>query len=202
VAGRYFLADPRFIDGLQNLRDNVNSPAGDGVPKKDYRSTGGGIVRGESHIEDFDGDGKRSGKGLRDGVDEGSEMAGTIIAGGDIRQLTVGGRALTCAPESSVKISTGGRVNEAKVAGNSKTIITQKPKMAGFSDATVIIDNANQDLEYLQGLEDDAVETATVLTLADGTTYSGKLTVVGELDVDTEAGTLTLEMRGSTFEQI
>ena len=129
-------------------------------------------------------------------------MASTIVAGGDIKQLTIGGREFTVAPEASLKLSSGGKVNEAKLAGNKNTIITQKSRFAGFSDCTVIIDNENQDLEYLQGLADDASSVATVLTLACGIAYSGKLIVIGELDVDTMEGTLSLEMRGSSFEQI
>lgn len=129
-------------------------------------------------------------------------MAGSIIAGGDIRQLTIKGREFTVEPDAAIKLSLGGRVNEAALAGNNKTVVKQKSKLAGFSDCPVIIDSANADLEFLQEIENDAEEVPTVMTLANGATYGGKLMIIGEIDVDTGAGSATLEMRGSKFEQI
>lgn len=129
-------------------------------------------------------------------------MASRIIAGGDIRQLTVGGRALHIAPESALKLSTGGKSNEVNLAGDGTPVVKQKTRVAGFSDCPVLNDAASGTLEYLQGLANDAAETSTVLTLVDGTAYGGQLMVVGDLDLDTGEGTIGLEMRGSTFEQI
>lgn len=129
-------------------------------------------------------------------------MPGRIIAGGDIRQLTIGGRAVTVAPESSIKLSIGGKTNEAKIAGDSTLVVTQKARLAGFADCTIVNDPESQTLEYLQGLADDATETSVVMTLSNGTIYGGKLVVLGELEADTGEGSIPLEMRGSKFEQI
>lgn len=129
-------------------------------------------------------------------------MGGIVVPGGDIRQFTVGGRPFTVEPECSVKISIGGRNNEGKFAGDGTLIITQKSKMPGFSGLSCIIDDTRQDLEYIQGLADDAEPVAVVLTRHNGTTYSGKLIPMGELEPSTDTGAMDLEMRGATFEQI
>jgi len=129
-------------------------------------------------------------------------MAGRIIAGGDIRQLTIGGRQLRVPPETDIKLSIGGKVNDIKLCGDGTPYVKQTNRTAGISDCTVLNDNDNQTLEYLQGLSDDATETAVVLALVDGTVYGGQLIVDGELDLSTGEGTIGLSMHGSKFEQI
>ena len=129
-------------------------------------------------------------------------MGQVIVAGGDVKQLTGGGREFTVNPESSIKITIGGRVNEGKFAGNGTLVITQKTNVPGFSGADIIINNANKDLEYLQAMENAADPAPWVLTHADGTVYSGQLVPMGVLEADTQTGTCPLECRGPSFEQI
>ena len=129
-------------------------------------------------------------------------MATRIIAGGDVRQLTIGGRQMRVAPEASLNLAVGGKTNEVSASGDGTIVVKQKTRLAGFSDCPILNDAENLTLEYLQDLANDATLTAVVLALVDGTAYGGQLLVVGDLDVNTGEGTITLEMRGSTFEQI
>jgi hypothetical protein len=57
-------------------------------------------------------------------------------------------------------------------------------------------------MEYLKGLADAGNPVPVNMTLASAVTYSGSLTIIGDLVKATGDGTLTLEMRGAKFEQI
>ena len=129
-------------------------------------------------------------------------MATRIIAGGDVRQLTIGGRQIRVAPEASLKLAVGGKTNESAASGDGTIFVKQKTRLGGFSDCSVINDTENATLEFLQGLSNSANLVAVVLALANGTVYGAQLMVIGDLDADTGEGTIALEMRGSTFEQI
>ncbi len=125
-----------------------------------------------------------------------------IVRGGDIRQLTIGGREFEVKSEASVSVNPGGSINEIAPAGNKQIIATQKTKMAGFSGCTILIDDTRKDLEYLQGLANGLTTSPVNMVVASGVTYSGALYVVGDLEKNMGDGTLELEMRGARFEQI
>jgi hypothetical protein len=125
------------------------------------------------------------------------------VRAGDIRQLTIGGREIDIkGGDANVNIDLGGYSNEVGINGNGSVHNTQRRKIAGFSDCPVSVDDVRQDLEYLQGLSDAGRETDVTMTLASGVTYRGALIPVGDIVKATGDGTLTLEMRGSKFEQI
>lgn len=129
-------------------------------------------------------------------------MASAIRAG-DIRQLKVNSRELDIkGGDASVKIRLSGFQNSLDLSGNGNQLITQRRKTAGFADCPVMVDDTNQDLEYLQSLADAATPVPVNMTLATGVTYGGTLVVVSDLEKDTGAGVHNLEMRGAKFEQI
>lgn len=124
------------------------------------------------------------------------------VRAGDIRQFTVGGREFDPAPESSWTIRLAGMTNEVALTGNGVPHVTQRQQTGGISDCAVSIDPSRQDLEYLNGIKNSGEPTPTNLTLINGTTYSGALYIVGDLEQNSGEGTATLEMRGAKFEQI
>lgn len=125
-----------------------------------------------------------------------------MVRAGDIRQFTVGGREFDPAPESNWTIRPAGVTNEVGLTGNGVAHVTQRKQTGGVSDAAISVDNTRQDLEYLNDLKNSGEATPVNLTLIDGTTYSGALYIVGDLEENTGEGTVTLEMRGAKFEQI
>jgi len=104
--------------------------------------------------------------------------------------------------DANVNIDLGGYSDEAGINGNGTMHIMQRRKVAGFSDCPVSIDDTRQDLEYLQDLANTGELAPTTITLASGITYAGPLLPIGDLAKATGDGTLSLEMRGSKFEQI
>ena len=126
-----------------------------------------------------------------------------IVRGGDIRQLMIKGREFDVKGEdANVNIDLGGFSDEADINGNGTMHITQRRKAAGFSDCPVSIDDTRQDLEYLQEIANQGEGAPVTITLASGITYAGPLIPIGDLAKATGDGTLSLEMRGSKFEQI
>ncbi len=126
-----------------------------------------------------------------------------IVRAGDIAQLMIQGRELDVKGEdANVNIDLGGFSNEAGISGNGTMHVTQRRKVAGFSDCPVSIDDSRQDLEYLQAIVDLGLLVPVTITLASAITYAGSLIPVGDLAKATGDGTLSLEMRGPKFEQI
>lgn len=129
-------------------------------------------------------------------------MASAIRAG-DIRQLKINSREFDVkGGDSAVKIRLAGFQNEMELSGNGNPLIRQRRKLAGFSDCPIMVDDTNQDLEYLQSLADAATPVPVSMTLATGITYGGTLAIVSDLEKDTGGGVHNLEMRGQKFEQI
>jgi len=125
------------------------------------------------------------------------------VRAGDIRQLTINGREFDVKGEdANVNIDLGGYANEVGLNGNGTAHVVQRRKAAGFSDCPVSIDDSREDLEFLQEVADGGEAVPVTITLASGVTYSGSLLPVGDLAKATGDGTLSLEMRGSKFEQI
>jgi len=125
------------------------------------------------------------------------------VRGGDIRQLTIQGREFEVkGGDANVNVDLGGFSNEIDFAGNGVMMTRQRRKAAGFSDCLILIDDSRKDMEYLKGLADAGNPVPVNMTLASAITYSGSLTIIGDLVKATGDGTLTLEMRGAKFEQI
>lgn len=125
------------------------------------------------------------------------------VRAGDIRQLTIDGREMDPGGgDANVNIDLGGFTNEATLTGNGEAHITQRRKVAGFSDCPISIDDDRQDLEYIQGIANDGDPVPVSITLVSGKVYSGALSIVGDVMKAAGDGIATIEMRGARFNQI
>jgi hypothetical protein len=124
------------------------------------------------------------------------------VRGGDIRQLTINGREFSVMKEATVNIDLGGFQNDGGLNGNGTLHINQQRKLAGFSDCPISIDDSEGDYEFLQNLANTGEPVPITITLASTTTYSGTLSVWGELQKNTGEGSATLEMRGESMTRV
>lgn len=125
------------------------------------------------------------------------------VRGGDIRSFTWYGRSFDPAGgDGTVNIDLGGYTNEASMTGNGALHVNQRRKAAGFSDLKISVDDARQDIEFLQDKANAGVPGPATITLASGIVYSGNLLPIGEIVKAGGDGTATLEGRGARFEQI
>jgi hypothetical protein len=129
-------------------------------------------------------------------------MASAIRAG-DIRQFKLGSREFDIkGGDAAVGIILNGFENDVNISGNGNLYITQRRKAARLDNLPLILDDTNQDLEYLEGLADSAQPTPATMTLASGITYGGSLVIKGELKKNTGDGSCIVELVGQNLQQI
>lgn len=127
----------------------------------------------------------------------------SAVRGGDIRAVTWYGRSFDPAGgDGTVNIDLGGYTNEATPTGNGEVHVNQRRKLAGFSDLKISVDDARQDIEFLQAKANAGVAGPATITLASGIVYAGNALPIGEIVKAGGDGTATLEGRGKKFEQI
>ncbi len=120
--------------------------------------------------------------------------------GGDLKQITIGDRAVVPVAEGDFTFSIGGVEAEAHVGGDGTAYTTGKRSAAGFK-GPVLGDTDNKLLEYLQGLEDAGATVPLTFTHMNGATYSGSLFVVGKLEQKRD-GSIDIDMQGGKLEKI
>ena len=129
-------------------------------------------------------------------------MASAIRAG-DIRQLKINSREFDVkAGDAAVGLVLNGFENDVSVSGNGNLLITQRRTMAKLDNLPLVLDDTNQDLEFLSSIRDAATPVPVNITLATGVTYGGTLMIKGEVKKNTGDGTCTLELDGQNLQQI
>lgn len=124
------------------------------------------------------------------------------VRGGDVRQFSIKGREFDVAPEASFTYRLSGFNTETKVTGNGKSVNTQTRKIAGIRGMSVSIDPESGDLEFLQDIQNAGLSVPVTMTLASGNTYSGSLSINGDLDGNTGDGKAEMDLLGARFERL
>lgn len=123
------------------------------------------------------------------------------VRASDITQLMIGGREFDPAPETNVTYRLAGWSNESSPTGNGGMHTVQRRKLGGFESLTLSVDPSRQDIEFLQE-KIDAGEPVPMSFAFAGYTYSGNLTIQGELDPNTGDGQVEIAALGPKFEKI
>lgn len=126
----------------------------------------------------------------------------SAVRGGDIRQISIKGREFDPAPEGSCTLMLSGYSTETKITGNGRGVNTQTRKTAGIKGLSVSVDADNEDLEFLQDIQDSGLFVPVNLTLISGHTYSGSLSINGDLAFSSSDGKVEMDLLGAKFEQI
>lgn len=115
----------------------------------------------------------------------------------EVEQLMLFGREFAPAPESSIDFNVAQGVNETRLTGNGEEH-TKQTKRIGMFKVTISVDPSRGDYEFL-------AEKATAATRGPcsfryvGYTYSGDMTVQGELSPVTGEGTMEITVAGKNF---
>jgi hypothetical protein len=117
--------------------------------------------------------------------------------GGSPELITIAGREFTCVADADIGVKLGGDENEVKSNGNGTSRIIKTVVFPAFSGVQVQIDNLNGDLEFLQSIADGSEFVPTALTYADGVTYSGQATIIGEIQYSSQNAAGTFDMNGT-----
>jgi len=124
------------------------------------------------------------------------------VRAGDILQIMIYDREFDPKQGSSVNYRTAGRINETTLNGNGSNHTIQTLKPGGFDSLTISLDATKKDLEYLQAANDLGEPGNCSMTLINGITYAGQLTIQGELEANTGDGQIDISALGAVFEQI
>lgn len=122
--------------------------------------------------------------------------------GGDVRQYLIAGREFDPIGGASPTIILSGYTNENLPTGNGKIHTTSKRKLGGFDGASVSLDATRKDQEFIQNLINNGENFNVSVTLASGITYSGSGRIEGDLNFNSNDGSLEFAFRSEKFEQI
>lgn len=121
---------------------------------------------------------------------------------GACRSIIVNGRLFKTAHDGSGSKVLGGKNNEIQMNGDGsfRTIQTLTP--GSFSDIGVVIDDSRGDLEFLQYVANQGLTVPVTVTYASGISYTGDLTLTGEIKPDENTGLASLSFMGGNLTQI
>jgi hypothetical protein len=122
-------------------------------------------------------------------------------ASGPVESITLSGRRFPCDGEDTVNIQLSGTRNEVKSFGDGQKRVVKSRGNGKIEGLNVGIDDSNQDLEYLQGLQDRLVVFDVSLTKCDGTVYAGAMQLTGDIITDGKEGLAGITLEGDLEQQ-
>ena len=116
--------------------------------------------------------------------------------GGSIESVTIANRNFSVAADADGQRKLGGFENEIQVNGDgtARTVMTRVAWVV--SGLTLSVDDSNRDHEFLQEQANSTVYSAISVTYASGVTYAGTGTLTGEMQVGSQAQTLSVDLSG------
>ena len=116
--------------------------------------------------------------------------------GGSIESISIRGRLFPVAADAEVQRKLGGFENELQPNGDgsARLIKTRVPWM--LDGLTVEIDEDRGDHEFLQEIADDSDYVPVTITFASGSTWQGRGTISGELQVSSQNATASFSLGG------
>lgn len=117
--------------------------------------------------------------------------------GGSIESIDIDGRIFPVAADADVNVKLGGKEKELQMNGDGtpRFVLTAVGWM--LDGVTVSIDHDRGDQEFLQERADETSGNSAIgITLVHGVTFSGKGTIVGELQLSTQNATCGVSLAG------
>lgn len=116
--------------------------------------------------------------------------------GGSIESISIRGRLFPVAGDADVNRKLGGTENELQPNGDgtARLIKTRVPWM--LDGLTVEIDEDRADHEFLQEIADEHDYVPVTITFASGSTWQGRGTISGELQVSSQSATASFSLSG------
>lgn len=122
--------------------------------------------------------------------------------GGSIESIAIDGRPFAVAADADVAVDKGGKTNEIQMNGNGTARLVQTRKSWMLEGVNVSLDPDNDDLGFLQN---DVANGRNAgpdgffgieITMADGRTWNGRGTIVGDIKAQTMSSTASLSFAG------
>lgn len=118
------------------------------------------------------------------------------MASGALESIVIKGRRFTCKADDEAEILLSGYSNEEIVQGDG-SVKWKKTRHAGhISGINVNIDDARDDLEFLQECQNSLDPFDVTATKVDGTVYSGSVQITDEIPENAGENTVELTLVG------
>ena len=118
------------------------------------------------------------------------------MAGGSIESITMDGRTFSVAADAEAQRKLGGFENEVQANGDGTARIIKTRVPLAIDGLTVHIDDAQDDHEFLQGLQNGNVFFPIAITYASGETYQGEAQITGETQTSSQNETASVSLMG------
>ncbi len=116
--------------------------------------------------------------------------------GGSIESVSLGGRLFPVAADAEAQRKLGGFENEVLANGDSSARLIKTRVPLSIAGLTIVIDDANADQEFLQGLANQTDFFVLLITYASGISYQGSAQLTGENPASSQAATAAIDLMG------
>jgi len=120
-----------------------------------------------------------------------------MTVGGSVQEVSIKGRTFAATADADTTRKLGGFENEVQVNGDGTTRVVKTRMPWNFGDLVLDVNDSRGDQEFLQGIANAAEDVAISITYASGVTYQGTGTVIGEIVMNSQNATVTIEVGGS-----
>jgi hypothetical protein len=122
---------------------------------------------------------------------------------GSLLEASLNSTVFQVPADCDAKINLGGYVNKSEnflgTMGVPTANVSQELVPWSIQDLEVAIDVSNHDLEFLRKLAHSAELFPIIISLVDGSTYSGSGQIVGDIVFSTAKGTAKFSLAGPSF---
>ena len=118
------------------------------------------------------------------------------MAGGSIESITMDGRTFSVAADAEAQRKLGGFENEVQANGDGTARIIKTRVPLSIDGLTVHVDDAQDDHEFLQGLQNGNSFFPIAITYASGETYQGVAQITGETQTSSQNETASVSLMG------
>jgi len=116
--------------------------------------------------------------------------------GGSVESITIQGRTFSMASDADTQRVLGGFTNEIQQNGDGTGRIIKTRVPWSLKGIAVSCDDDLEDQEFLQQINDGNNFVPVVITYSSGESYQGLGVVTGEMQFNSQASTVTLELSG------
>lgn len=122
------------------------------------------------------------------------------MATGAFESIVIGGRRFSTKGDDSVETLLKGKTNETIMNGDGTWRNKQTWHPGHITGINIIVNDMNQDKQFLQDLQNGGEPIAITATKVSGVVVSGSVQIVEDLACDESEGTIELNLEGDIEE--
>lgn len=116
--------------------------------------------------------------------------------GGSIQGVTLAGREYAVAADAESQRKTGGFENEVAANGDGSARLIKTRVPLQFDGLTLVTDDSNGDVEFLQNLANRPDFFPVAITYASGVTLQAQAQIAGEIKTSSQNATTEISLMG------